>query len=62
MQTGDLVLLKVDSIGRSRWPVGRILETLPGNDGRVRVARIKTAEGTYTRPTAKMGLLEASQN
>ena len=62
MQTGDLVLLKVDSIGRSRWPVGRIIETLPGNDGRVRVARIKTAEGTYTRPTAKMCLLEASQN
>ena len=60
MRAGDLVLLKVDSVKRSQWPVGRIIETMPGKDGRVRVAKIKTATGTYMRPTAKMCLLESS--
>ena len=60
MRAGDLLLLKVDSVKRSQWPVGRIIETMPGKDGRVRVAKIKTATGTYMRPTAKMCLLESS--
>ena len=65
MQAGYLVLLKVDSIKISRWQrilVGRIIENLPGNDGRIRVACIKTAQGTYIRPTAKMCLLKACKS
>ena len=56
----DLVLLKSDDVPRSHWPLGRILKTFPGSDGRVRMAEVKTPNGTLMRPVAKICMLEES--
>ena len=60
LQEGDLILLKNDDAPRSHWPLGRILKTFSGSDGRVRMAEVKTPNGILMRPAAKLCLLEAS--
>ena len=40
----------------------KVLETLPGKDSLVRVATVKTANGIYKRPTAKLALLVPLDN
>ena len=37
---------------RGIWPLGRVVETSPGRDGEVRVAKVKTAYGSFVRPVA----------
>ena len=60
LKEGDLILVKSDDTQRSHWPLGRILKTSPGSDGRVRMAEVKTPSGTLMRPAAKLCLLEES--
>ena len=60
LKEGDLILIKNDDAPRSHWPLGRILKTFPGRDGRVRMAEVKTPNGTLMRPAAKLCLLEES--
>ena len=52
-QQNDMVLLAEDSIKPLHWPLARILEVYPGNDGVVRVAKVKTPHGVYTRTVVK---------
>lgn len=42
MQVGDLVLVRDDHIPPARWLLGRVTDTHPGADGRVRVVTLKT--------------------
>ena len=58
LATGDLVLVVDENSPRGRWPLGRITRVLPGDDGRVRAAEVRTKSGTYVRPTAKLRFLE----
>ena len=60
LKEGDLILLKSDDVPRSHWPLERILKTFPGSDGRVRMAEVKTPNGTLMRPVAKICMLEES--
>ena len=60
LQEGDLILLNNDDAPRLHWPLGRILKTFLGSDGRVPMAEEKTPNGTLMRPAAKLSLLEAS--
>ena len=39
---GDVVVLKNDSSARCFWKLGKIEELLPGRDGKVRAAVVKT--------------------
>ena len=57
-EVGELVLLKNDDLKRNKWPLARIEETICGKDGVVRVAVLRTKDGTYTRPVAKILKLE----
>ncbi len=50
IQPGDLVVIHEDSPIASRWPLARVIEVHPGKDNLVRVAKIKTTSGVYTRP------------
>ena len=50
---GELVLLQSDS-PRGQWPLGVIVEAIPGRDNRVRMAHVKTNGGTYLRPVSKI--------
>lgn len=54
---GDIVVLKEPNIPPSKWLLGKIVETHPGPDGRVRVVTIKTENATYKRPIVKLALL-----
>lgn len=54
---GDLVIIREDNIAPSKWPLGRIIELHPGKDGLVRVVKVKTRTGEYTRSITKLALL-----
>ena len=58
LQCGQLVLIEDDDVKRSKWPLGRITKTMPGNDGIVRVVEVTNKSGTYTRPVMKVYVLE----
>ena len=60
LQVGDLVLVRYENTPRGKWPLGLILATYPGEDGRDRSVQVKTQAGVYNRPTNKICLLEAS--
>jgi len=61
VKVGDLLLMKTDS-NPLRWPRGRVIEVYPGSDNVVRVVKIKTQDGTYTRPVTQLCLLPISDN
>jgi transposase InsO family protein len=44
VQPGDLVLVSDNQLPRNQWPLGRIVDVKPGDDARVRVAKIKVAK------------------
>ena len=54
---GDVVILREHEIFPTEWPLGRIVETHEGKDGLVRVVKLKTKGGIYTRPVMKIPLL-----
>ena len=57
LEVGELVLLESDK-PRGQWPLGRIVETIAGRDHRIRMAYVKTNNGTYLRPASKIFRLE----
>jgi hypothetical protein len=59
-EVNDVVLIGEAGPLRGEWKLGRIIETYPGKDGRVRAAKVKTSQGVYTRPVTKLCLLEES--
>ena len=56
LQVGDLVVLREDTPIATKWPLARVTQIYSGKDNLVRVATIKTATGTYTRPVTKLAL------
>ena len=60
-QTGQIVLVECEG-KRHNWPLGVIDTVLPGKDGVVRVAKVRTNSGYMTRPVEKLYLLEASDS
>ncbi|KAF6204000.1 hypothetical protein GE061_002339 [Apolygus lucorum] len=54
LRVGDLVLLLDLNLPPTRWPLGKIISTHPGDDGIVRVVTVRTPQGTYKRPSVKM--------
>jgi len=59
---GDIVVLREDNLVPAKWPMARVVQTHPGNDGLVRVVTVKTKCGIYKRPITKMALLLPSQD
>ena len=57
IRIGDLVVIKEDAPICNQWPLAKVLNVHPGKDGLVRVAQIKTADGTYTRPITKLAVI-----
>ena len=58
LAAGDLVMVSDLSCPRGVWPLGRILEVYPGNDGLVRSAKVRTKLTTLIRPVSKLIHLE----
>ena len=62
IQIGDVVLIHEDGIKRNKWTLGRIEAIIPGNDGVIRGAKIRTAQGHVQRPLQKLFPLEVTRS
>jgi hypothetical protein len=58
LKVGDIALVMDPQTPRGKWPLGRIIETFPGNDGHVRVVKVQIGQSTYTRPIHRLCPLE----
>lgn len=56
-QAGDLCILKDDNAPPLEWRKGLVIKVFPGVDNIVRVVVVRTAYGTFTRPTNKLVLI-----
>ncbi|XP_067129092.1 uncharacterized protein [Centruroides vittatus] len=54
LEIGDLVLLKNEQLPPNQWKIGRVIQTHPGSDGRVRVVTVFTSTGKLIRPVTKL--------
>lgn len=58
LEIGDIVLVKEDNIPPARWLLGKVIDTHPGTDGRVRVVTLKTKNNkNLKRPVTKLSKL-----
>ena len=62
VQYGDLVLVQDQNSARGKWPLARIINMFPGQDGRTRVAEVKTDSGAHVKPVATMDILEKAES
>ena len=60
VKISDIVLAISPDCPRAHWPLGRVLEVFPGQDGHVRVAKIQIGQNTVTRPVSKCVLLDSN--
>ncbi|XP_012561357.3 uncharacterized protein LOC105846812 [Hydra vulgaris] len=58
IKTDDIVLVISPETSRGHWPLGRITGVFEGNDGRVRVVKVKIGEKEFIRPITRWCLLE----
>ena len=58
IQVGEVVLVISPDTPRGNWPLGRVLEVYPGDDGRVRVVKVQVGQGTLVRSITKLCPLE----
>ena len=61
LKVGELVVLVDEDLKRGKWPLGRVTNVMPSEDGVVRVVEVRTKDGTYTRPVTKICKLEDSE-
>lgn len=54
LKINDLVLLKEDNVPPLKWPRARIVEVVPGSDGKVRMVKLKTQKGEFVRNISKV--------
>ncbi|KRZ58658.1 hypothetical protein T02_1348 [Trichinella nativa] len=59
-KVGDIVLVHEPSTTWIKWPIGRIIEIHPSEDGVIRSATVKTRQGTVTRSARSLRLVEPS--
>lgn len=56
----DIVLVTQENFPPTKWPIGRIMEVYPGEDGIVRSAEVLFNDGIYKRPIARLCPLPTS--
>lgn len=61
LKIGDLVFIVGEKNVRGSWPRGIVAEVMYGNDRTVRSAMIKTSDRLYTRPTAKLAIIDVRE-
>ncbi|XP_037952603.1 uncharacterized protein LOC119683069 [Teleopsis dalmanni] len=59
VKQGTMVIIKEDNTPPMEWPLGRIVRTYPGIDGKVRVVDVKTKNGIWKRPIHRLAPLLA---
>ncbi|WP_185964928.1 hypothetical protein, partial [Klebsiella pneumoniae] len=61
LQVGDVVLIESNNLKRVDWPLAVVVEVMPDREGVVRVAKVKTSQGTLVRPIQRLYHLEISK-
>ena len=57
IEVGDVVLMREDNTGPTQWPLAHVTSVYRGQDGFVRVVKLKTSKGEYNCPISKVVLL-----
>jgi len=57
LKVDTLVVLKEPNLPPSKWILGRIQEEHAGQDDKVQVVTVKTAQGVLKRPITKLAIL-----
>ena len=57
VQVNDMVMYAEDNSIRGEWTLGKIIKVYPGEDGRTRNVKVKTATGEYRRPVTKIAVI-----
>ena len=57
LRVNDVVLIIDENSPRGKWPTGRVTAVRCSDDGVVRSATVKTKNGEYLRPVAKLCIL-----
>ena len=58
VQVDDVVIVADGNAVRGKWNIGRVVEVYPGQDGKVRNIKVKTASGEYSRPVTKIAVIQ----
>ncbi|GFT43815.1 integrase catalytic domain-containing protein [Trichonephila clavipes] len=61
-QIGKVVLVGDDNKKRLFWALAKIIELIPGQDGKIRTVRLKTQHGKMLRPIQRIYPLEIRSN
>lgn len=62
IKINDLVIIKDDRVPPSKWPLARVIDTHPGNDGLIRVVSLKCLQKVIKRPITKLCVLPFIQS
>lgn len=58
LKVGDIVMIIEPCTQVGQYPLGRVIETYPAEDGVARVVKVKTSTNEKVRPVIKLCLLE----
>ncbi|GFV07588.1 putative RNA-directed DNA polymerase from transposon X-element [Trichonephila clavipes] len=58
MDVGEIVLIKNPNRKRLYWPLGKVIELIPGRDGKVRTLKLRFSNSEIIRPIQKVFPLE----
>lgn len=58
IEIGDVVLVGVNNLKRIYWPMGLVIDLMPGPDGYIRVVKVETISGEFIITSKKLYLLE----
>lgn len=62
IRIGTMVLVKEDNLPPQKWRIGRVIEIFPGKDGHVRIIKLRTPDGVYTRAVTRLCVLPIDDN
>ena len=58
LSVGDVVMMLDPNQPRGQWKIGHVSQVYPGDDGLVRVVKVQTEDGVYSRAIHRLCLLE----
>lgn len=62
ISVGDIVVIVDPQLPRNCWPKGKVIGVTTGKDGQIRSATVRTTNGVYERPVAKLGVLDVRRD